>query len=115
MIHVYTTQGNRPYQEDVYVYKLKYSCFDATATETEIFGRIPIDILGVFDGHGGGAISDAVARMLPAYFYKSAVLEDNEPKPTTKYNDYIVSVFDKVQNELNVRLINNIASTMQFE
>ena len=103
MIHTYTCQNQRPYQEDVAVIKLKYSKVDITATETENFGRHNVDLLMVCDGHGGGDISKEVANMLPAYFYKNAMIDDNLPKPTQKYNDYILATFDKVHNELNAK------------
>ena len=103
MIHSYSTQGKRPYQEDVAVIKLKYSNTDVSMTETENFNRNSVDIFGVFDGHGGGDIAKAVATMMPSYFYKQNVLADNEPRPLQKYNDYIISVFDNIQNELNIK------------
>jgi serine/threonine protein phosphatase PrpC len=102
--HYYTATNARPYQEDRAVIKLNlHEKQDVTATETEHFDRHKIDLLFVADGHGGHNISESVAKMLPPYFYKAMILEDNVPKPTAKYNEYIISTFDKVQNELNAK------------
>lgn len=101
IIHTYTTQGNRPYQEDTYVIKKYLSKNDISQTETENFSRLSVDLIGVFDGHGGGEISKTLSKTLPGYFYKQNLVQDNIPKPNQKYNNYIVSIFDNIQNELN--------------
>jgi serine/threonine protein phosphatase PrpC len=101
IIHSYTTPGNRPYQEDTYVIKKYLSQNNSTATETENFSRLNVDLIGVFDGHGGGEVSKTVAKSLPAYFYKQNLMEDNIPKPNPKYDQYIISTFDNFQNLLN--------------
>ncbi len=100
--HLYTTQGNRPYQEDVYIIK-NYLSNDLSLTETENFSRLNVDLFGVFDGHGGGEISKAVSKTLPQYFYKQNMMNDNCPKPISKYTNYIVSTFDNLQNDLNAK------------
>lgn len=104
MFHTYTTQNIRPYQEDVPITILKYTNhIDQTATITENFARHSVDIIGVMDGHGGKEISNYVAEKLPGYIYKSSLLDENVPKPTQKYNDYIINIFNKIQNELQVK------------
>ena len=101
IVHTYTTQGNRPYQEDTYIVKRYLSKKDSTLSETENFSRLNVDLIGVFDGHGGGEISKTLSKTLPGYFYKHNLVHDNVPKPSQKYNNYITSVFDNIQNELN--------------
>ena len=101
IIHSYTTQGNRPYQEDTFVMKKYLTQNCSNATETENFSRLNVDLIGVFDGHGGGEISKTIAKSLPAYFYKQNLMEDNIPKPNPKYDQYIISTFDNFQNMLN--------------
>lgn len=101
IIHSYTTQGNRPYQEDTYVIKKYLTKNISNTSETENFSRLNVDLIGVFDGHGGGEISKTIAKSLPAYFYKENLIEDNIPKPTLKYEQYITSTFDNFQNLLN--------------
>jgi len=105
IIHSYTTQGKRPYQEDRFVIKNYLSKYtpDQDLNETETLTRYPMDFLAVFDGHGGPTISDALSKTLPAYFYKQNIMYNNEPKPHPKYNEYIVSTFDNIQNELNAK------------
>lgn len=105
MIHYYTTQGKRPYQEDVAIIKLNYNKTDltGTVTEAENFNRHNLDLLMICDGHGGSQISNDVAKTLPPYFYKNAMIDDNTPKPTQKYNEYIISVFETIQKELNAK------------
>jgi serine/threonine protein phosphatase PrpC len=102
IIHSYTTQGNRPYQEDTYSIKKYLSQNSSTATETENFSRLNVDLIGVFDGHGGGDISKILKEKLPAYFYKENLMTDNIPKPHPKYNNYIIETFDTLQKQLNV-------------
>jgi len=105
-IHSYTTQGKRPYQEDRFViknYLSKLSNSNNTTSETENFSRLPIDFLCVFDGHGGPAISETLSKTLPSYFYKQNIINDNTPRPHPKYNEYVVSTFDQIQNELNAK------------
>lgn len=101
IIHSYTTQGNRPYQEDTYIIKKYLTQNNSCATETENFSRLNVDLIGVFDGHGGGEISKTIAKSLPAYFYKQNLMDDNIPKPSQKYEQYIISTFDNFQNQLN--------------
>jgi serine/threonine protein phosphatase PrpC len=102
IIHSYSTQGKRPYQEDKYIIK-KYYSLDITSSETENFNRLKVDIIGVFDGHGGGEISKTICETLPQYFYKQNMLINNIPRPIAEYNKYIVSTFNNFQNELNAK------------
>jgi serine/threonine protein phosphatase PrpC len=101
-IHLYSTQGKRPYQEDRYVIK-KYYSNNSTASETENFNRLKVDFIGVFDGHGGGEISQTISEKLPQYFYKQNILTNNIPRPLPEYNKYIINTFDNFQNELNIK------------
>ena len=100
LIHFYTTQGKRSYQEDTYIIK-NYITSDNICSHTDNLNRLKVDLLGVFDGHGGGNISETISNILPPYFYKQNLCNDNTPKPTDKYNHYITTVFDHIQNELN--------------
>lgn len=100
IIHSFTTQGKRPYQEDTFVIKKYLTPNNLTASETENFSRLNVDLIGVFDGHGGGDISKIISKTLPSYFYKQNFFKDNIPKPNTKYDQYILSTFDDIQNQL---------------
>jgi len=102
-IHSYTMQGKRPYQEDRLIIKNNLTDANIAESETQNFSRYPMDLLAIFDGHGGPTISDALSKSLPAYFYKQNMISQNEPKPHPKYNEYIVSSFDYIQNELNAK------------
>jgi serine/threonine protein phosphatase PrpC len=106
IIHSCTLQGKREYQEDRYVIRNKlhkYTLAGNDVSESENLSNHPIDFLGIFDGHGGSHISDTLAKILPSYFYKHNVFEDNTPKPHQTYTNYIISTFDQVQNELNAK------------
>jgi len=103
IIHSYTTQGNRPYQEDRMVIKNNLIDANIAESETQNFSRYQMDLLAIFDGHGGPMISDTLSKSLPTYFYKQNIMSNNEPRPHPKYNEYIVSSFDYIQNELNAK------------
>jgi len=100
--HIFSTQGKRDYQEDSLYIRID-SNDKKKSIETETFEKINIDIFGVFDGHGGADVSKTISKMLPEYFYKRNILEDNTPKPNNKFNKFIVSTFDDIQNKLNVK------------
>jgi len=108
-IHSYTTQGKRPYQEDRLIIKNYLNESNIADSETQTFTRFPMDFLGIFDGHGGPTISETLSNTLPAYFYKENIMSNNKPTPTSKYNEYILSTFDYIQNELNAK--NNKSSS----
>jgi serine/threonine protein phosphatase PrpC len=105
ILHTYTTQGKRNYQEDAYFVKLNInkniSSYNNITSETINLNRLNIDLFGVFDGHGGSDISKKLCKILPEYFYKQNIISDNIPKPTHKYNQYIISTFNEIQNIFN--------------
>ena len=92
IIHSCTLQGKRDYQEDRYFIRNrlhKYTLVDNNVSESENLSNFPIDVLGIFDGHGGHHISDTLSKILPRYFYKQNIFQDNMPKPHQTYTDYI--------------------------
>lgn len=116
-VHESSIQGKRPYQEDRYIVKKYLSNTSnnsivktkksivgtGTTSETENMSRLPIDFLGIFDGHGGPTVSETLSKTLPQYFYKQNILSDNIPRPHSKYNEYIINTFDQIQNELSAK------------
>ena len=65
MVNVFSIKGKRDYMEDTYV----------------IHNDSTYSIYGVFDGHGGENVSDALKKILPAYFSKHVFNTNN------KYNN----------------------------
>ena len=101
IVHTYSTQGNRSYQEDAFVVKRNLNTSNCLMSETENMTKLNVDLIGVFDGHGGGEISKTLCKILPQYFYKHNFMSKNIPKPSLKYNSYIIDIFSTIQNELN--------------
>lgn len=111
--HSYTTKNKRDYQEDRYVIhksvsidKNKQSKPESLNKNTEypLLDNHDITVLAIFDGHGGPHISQDVSTILPPYFYKVLLDQDNVPRPTKMYNKYIVSVFNMIQNHLSSKV-----------
>lgn len=65
MVNVFTIKGKRDYMEDTYI----------------IHTDSIYSIYGVFDGHGGKNVSDALKKIIPAYFSKHIF------NSKTKFND----------------------------
>ena len=72
MVNVFSIKGKRDYMEDTYI----------------IHTDSIYSIYGVFDGHGGKNVSDALKKILPAYFsmhvFNSNTNYGNEQKIRTK-------------------------------
>jgi len=58
-----------------------------------------IDIIGVFDGHGGKLVSKYAKKILPKYFLKKNDKLFNSTKYTNKYISKVFNKFNKLLND----------------
>lgn len=100
VIHSYTTNGKRSYQEDSFniIQNIKPTNTDITSIK-----KHNIDFISVFDGHGGPDISNTLQYSMFPYFLNQNLSIDNTPKPTSKFSKYIIDVFSQIQTDLNAK------------
>jgi serine/threonine protein phosphatase PrpC len=90
MIHSYSLQGKRESNEDQHISLLN---LDNTVKKLN-----PINLFGVFDGHGGKLVSKYLKDNLPKYFlvkHNNNIIND-----TIKMKSYINKVYDLIQDGL---------------
>lgn len=90
--HSYSLQGKRESNEDQHI-----SVLNIDGSNKKINN---INFIGVFDGHGGKAVSRYLKQNLPQYILKKNNKVDiyNEKKKVTTY--FFYKLFDKVQDNL---------------
>jgi len=89
-VYSYSVQGKRDSNEDQHFI---YNNLDGKESD-----KNKINILGVFDGHGGKLVSKYLKDNLPNYFIKK--FKSNIFLKPEKFSKYINKVFDLVQNNL---------------
>lgn len=89
----YSLQGKRPTQEDHH-----FSFINLNNTNTEYN---PINLFGVFDGHGGSCVSKYLKNNLPDYFLMKS--KNNLIKNKKQFVCHINEVYNFLQNNLKMK------------
>ena len=94
-LHTISLLGLRPTNEDAEFFLLNLDNNDKSKKN--------INLLAIFDGHGGPLVSKYLSEKLPQYFFDKKI-PDNQKPYSTKYHKYIVKLFDfmqeKIRNEI---------------
>jgi serine/threonine protein phosphatase PrpC len=89
-MYYHTVQGKRESNEDQHFI---FSNLDGKDCDKNC-----INMIGVFDGHGGKLVSKYLKENLPDYFTKK--FKDNLFSKPEKFSKYVSKVFDILQNKL---------------
>jgi len=89
-VYSHSLQGKRESNEDQHFI---YTNLDGKDKSTN-----NVNVLGVFDGHGGKIVSKYIKETLPNYFIKK--FSDNIFTKPEKYSKYVNKVFDVIQSKL---------------
>jgi len=89
-MYYHTVQGKRESNEDQHFI---FSNLDGKNSD-----RNNINMIGVFDGHGGKLVSKYLKDNLPDYFTKK--FKDNLLSKPEKFSKYVSKVFDTLQTKL---------------
>jgi len=92
-VYSYSLQGNRSTQEDQH-----FSFLNINNNNTQYN---PINLFGVFDGHGGSKVSKYLKNNLPDFFLIK--LKNNLFKNKKEFADYITEVYNFLQNNLKMK------------
>ena len=87
--HLASIQGKRPYNEDEIFIDINLDNKN---------NNQPINLFSIFDGHGGNDISKYLKKNLYQYFINKNI--DCEISKSSKFNKYIIKIFDYVQQSL---------------
>jgi hypothetical protein len=91
-LHTISLLGLRPTNEDAEFYLLNLDNKDKTKND--------VNLLGIFDGHGGPLVSDYLSKKLPQYFYDKTVISKNIKKNSIKYHKFVFKLFDFIQEKI---------------
>lgn len=91
-LHTTSLLGLRPTNEDAEFFLLNLDKKDDTKNN--------INLLAIFDGHGGPLVSDYLSKKLPQYFYDKTVVPQNLKKNSKKYHKFIYKLFDFIQEKI---------------
>ena len=91
-IESYSLQGRRPSNEDQH-----YNYINLNNRNQNLN---PINFIGVFDGHGGKAVSKYLKKNLPKYFLSK--FDKNIYGHSRTATKYFGLIFDKVQKQLEI-------------
>jgi serine/threonine protein phosphatase PrpC len=90
LIQQISLKGKRPTNEDEHIIFENLNDNDTSINN--------INLIGIFDGHGGGGVSKFLKEQIPSFFLNKRI---NKILQNSKYLEkYIVNVFDKLQNKL---------------
>lgn len=89
-IYYHTVQGKRESNEDQH---FVYTNLDGKDTE-----KNNINLIGVFDGHGGKLVSKYLKDNLPRFFIKK--FKENIFLKSDKFCKYVIKVYDLLQEQL---------------
>lgn len=89
-MYYHTVQGKRESNEDQHFI---FSNLDGKYSDKNC-----INMIGVFDGHGGKLVSKYLKENLPDYFTKK--FKDNMLSKPEKFSKYVSKVFDTLQTKL---------------
>jgi serine/threonine protein phosphatase PrpC len=110
-LHKISLIGLRPTNEDAEFFLLNLDNNDKEKKN--------INLLGIFDGHGGPLISKYLSEKLPQYFYNKDIIPNKAKPSTNKYHKYINKLYDfiqeKIRNEIKEsKLMGSTALLAQF-
>jgi serine/threonine protein phosphatase PrpC len=91
IIQSFSLQGKRESNEDQHIGIININNVDKTIN--------PVNLIGVFDGHGGKLVSKFLKLNLPKYIYKKNSINIFDQNNTIITN-YFHKLFDKLQNNL---------------
>ena len=98
MVNVFTIKGKRDYMEDTYI----------------IHSDSIYSIYGVFDGHGGKNVSDALKKILPVYFSKhvfnATIKYNNVNEISNKIKKSFLILDNIIKNNVNSYSVGSTAS-----
>ena len=95
-LHTISLLGLRPTNEDAEHFLLNLDNSDKTKKN--------INLLAIFDGHGGPLVSKFLSETLPQYFYNIKIVPEKAKPNSSRYHKYIKKLFDftqeKIRNEI---------------
>jgi serine/threonine protein phosphatase PrpC len=91
-LHTISLLGLRPSNEDAEFSLLNLEGNDNTKRN--------INLLGIFDGHGGPLISKYLANNIPQYLYNKEIIPQEIKPHTPKYHKYIQKLYDFIQEKI---------------
>jgi serine/threonine protein phosphatase PrpC len=91
-LHSISLLGMRPTNEDAEFFLLNLDNNDKSKKD--------INLLGIFDGHGGPKVSKYLSEKLPPYFYDTSIVPNNVKPTSSKYHKYITKLFDFIQQKI---------------
>jgi serine/threonine protein phosphatase PrpC len=98
MVNVFSIKGKRDYMEDTYI----------------IHSDSIYSIYGVFDGHGGKNVSDALKKILPVYFsrhvFNSTIKYNNVNEISNKIKKSFLILDHIIKNNVNSYSVGSTAS-----
>ena len=96
-LHKISLLGLRPTNEDAECFFLNLDNNDKSKKN--------INLMGIFDGHGGPLVSKYLSDKLPQYFYNKSIVPDSAKPSSTKYHKYIMKLFDFIQEKIRNEII----------
>jgi serine/threonine protein phosphatase PrpC len=96
-LHKISLLGLRPTNEDAECFYLNLDNNDKSKKN--------INLIGIFDGHGGPLVSKYLSDKLPPYFYNKSIVPDSAKPSSTKYHKYIIKLFDFIQEKIRNEII----------
>lgn len=95
-LHKISLIGLRPTNEDAETFFLNLDNNDKTKKN--------INLIGIFDGHGGPLVSKYLSEKLPQYFIDKTIVPEKVKPSTSKYHKYVKKLFEffqeKIRNEI---------------
>jgi serine/threonine protein phosphatase PrpC len=91
-LHTISLIGKRPTNEDAEYFLLNLDNNDSTKKD--------INLLAIFDGHGGPLVSKYLSEKLPPYFYDKSIVSSKIKQNSDKYHRYIIKLFDFMQDKI---------------
>lgn len=93
-IHTFTLQGKRPSNEDQHINILNI--------DNKNKNMYPINLVGVFDGHGGKLVSKYLKTNLPKYILKKSTNINIYQENTKLVTKFFGKLFDKMQEKISI-------------
>jgi len=91
-LHTISLLGKRPSNEDAEYFLLNLDNNDKTKKD--------INLLAIFDGHGGPLVSKYLSEKLPQYFYDKNGKAAKIKQFSGKYHRYLLKLFDFMQDKI---------------
>ena len=91
-LHTISLLGLRPSNEDA-----EFSLLNLEGNDTT---KKNINLLAIFDGHGGPLISKYLANTIPQYLYNTSIIPREIKPHSEKYHKYIQKLYDFIQEKI---------------